>query len=558
MGFSLEKLTIISIYYCRTFPSSDNPPKVKPKAITYPQVNIVTVSPRDPQIPDPVATFTATEQWMPKLEIQKYYHLRPDSYDQTSVQVAIDRRFPDGLPVQDLCPIPPDDPERVKEPPEFRNMPKERRDYIEENIRQNHAEMAIEASSDGLTDKILGSTYTRTIIHGDERYENLMLSDRDETYTNHVDFDAATERDVEWILSDTPLSTIGKISQIALASKWSGHGTSMVDLKARTETPRSTPCSVSLSDQLCDCPTNAAYDIGRGRGNPRKICLGHNCWGITLNVPLQEIDRGKISMWINKYGCSLADRCPKGFCVHIRGVANLDKEIFLRLLDRVNDRNAAGEITLEDIQDLRPPNYMNQSTKLQTFRCTYNRNFKKPVNPDHHHQAVNDLWNMVKENGRHSQTGTLIFTQTPTTKGNPLPHNGTPERPSPPPRSLIKVSRDTRHHQLKVSRDTRHTDPGTTRTPRPTKTSRGHLYQSDKFQPPPKKVKMQCTDTPHRRRVILITGISLLLLITAGAATFGVITSNMHPAMDNETFTQVSGHKIQRRDTRPETTSSRP
>ena len=39
-----------------------------------------------------------------------------------------------------------------------------------------------------------------------------------------------------------------------------------------------------------------------------------------------------------------------------------------------------------------------------------------------------------------------------------------------------------------------------------------------------------------------------MLLVTAGAATFGVITSNMRPVMDNETFTRVSGHQIQRRD----------
>ena len=332
----------------------------------------------------------------------------------------------------------------------------------------------------------------------------------------------------------------------------------MVDLKARTGTPRITPCTVPLSNALCDCPDNAAYDIGRGRGNPRKICLGHNCWGLTLNVPLQEIDKGKVEEWIDQYGCSLGRKCPRGFCVHIRGVANLDKENFLRLLDRVNDRIAAGEVTLEDVQDLRPPDYMNHSTKLQRFRCTNDRNFTKPVDPDHYHQAVNNLWNLVKENGQQPKLGTIIFTQTPTANaGIPLPHNGTPERPSPPPRSLIKVSRDTRHHQLKVSRDTRHTDPGTTRTPRPIKTSRGHHHQSVKFQPPPKKVKMQCTDTPNKRRVILATGISLLLLITAGAATFGVITSNMHPAMDNETFAQVSGHKIQRRDI-SNTTSSDP
>ena len=58
---------------------------------------------------------------------------------------------------------------------------------------------------------------------------------------------------------------------------------------------------------------------------------------------------------------------------------------------------------------------------------------------------------------------------------------------------------------------------------------------------------MQCTDTPNRRQVMLASGISLLLLMTAGAATFGAITSNMRPVMDNDTFTQVSGHQIQRR-----------
>ena len=81
-----------------------NPPKVKPKVITYPKVNIVTVSPRDPQIPNPVDTYIATKKWMPKQEIQKYFHLHPDIYDQDSVQTAMDRRFPDGLPVVDLCP----------------------------------------------------------------------------------------------------------------------------------------------------------------------------------------------------------------------------------------------------------------------------------------------------------------------------------------------------------------------------------------------------------------------------------------------------------------------
>ena len=41
-----------------------NPPKVKPKVITYPKVNIVTVSPRDPQIPNPVDTYILRRPWV--------------------------------------------------------------------------------------------------------------------------------------------------------------------------------------------------------------------------------------------------------------------------------------------------------------------------------------------------------------------------------------------------------------------------------------------------------------------------------------------------------------
>lgn len=188
---------------------------------------------------------------------------------------------------------------------------------------------------------------------------------------------------------------------------------------------------------------------------------------------------------------------------------------------------------------------MNNITTLQTFRCTSNRTFSAPVDPDHHHQAIHKLWTLVKANGQAPRMGTTALVQTPAATGaHPLPHSGTvgPKRPSPPPRSLIRKVTN------KVSRVTRHTNPSTDRTPYPTKTSREHPHQSVKIQPPDKLHKMQCMDTPYRRRVLLASGISLLLLVTAGAATFGVITSNMRPVMDNETFTRVSGHQIQRRD----------
>ena len=45
--------------------------------------------------------------------------------------------------------------------------------------------------------------------------------------------------------------------------------------------------------------------------------------------------------------------------------------------------------------------------------------------------------------------------------------------------------------------------------------------------------------------------------MVAGAAAFGAITSNLQPVMDEETFTQVSGHQIQKRETN-ETASDDP
>ena len=130
----------------------------------------------------------------------------------------------------------------------------------------------------------------------------------------------------------------------------------MVDLKKSAGIKRTTPCTIPLFNKLCNCPTRAAHDIGKGRGNPRNICLGHNCWGITINVPLQEIDKGEIQEWISKYGCSLANKCPLGLCIHIRGVASLDVEKFMRILDMINDRQQIGVITLDDIANLHEPN----------------------------------------------------------------------------------------------------------------------------------------------------------------------------------------------------------
>ena len=105
-----------------------------------------------------------------------------------------------------------------------------------------------------------------------------------------------------------------------------------------------------------------------------------------------------------------------------------------------HDRQEMGQITLEDVADLRPPTYMNQTTDLQTFRCTDNREFTKQDNPDKYATAVHDLWTQVKKCGQTMKRGNttdLIKSTTPT-EATPLPHTRTPERPTPTPRRLFK------------------------------------------------------------------------------------------------------------------------
>ena len=120
-----------------------------------------------------------------------------------------------------------------------------------------------------------------------------------------------------WFLSDeTILTTKEKISQLITITRYVGHGTSLGDLKEATGKPRKTPCSDKLINEICNCPESAVYDIGRGRGNPENICIGHSCWGIATSVPLNELQDGVLQNWIDNYGCDLKENCPMGFCIH--------------------------------------------------------------------------------------------------------------------------------------------------------------------------------------------------------------------------------------------------
>ena len=91
--------------------------------------------------------------------------------------------------------------------------------------------------------------------HGAEMHDDLLITDRKYFYTDEDMFVQRLyetgRRDWDWFLSwRTTLSTVEKIAQVVTISKWSGHGTSLGDLKEAKGLHRKTLCSDKLLNEL--------------------------------------------------------------------------------------------------------------------------------------------------------------------------------------------------------------------------------------------------------------------------------------------------------------------
>ena len=170
-----------------------------------------------------------------------------------------------------------------------------------------------------------------------------------------------------------------KMEQISTAILSTGHGTSVYDLKEMSNIARGTPCNPELVSQLCDCPEKAACDMGRGRGNPENVCIGHKCWGIATNIPRDKISPQMLQLWINQYGCELKSECPLGFCIHIQDSIIDNEEEVIDMVREVNKyiKNEDEKITSINIGNLKPPAWMAAVSKYQNWRCTADREHRR-------------------------------------------------------------------------------------------------------------------------------------------------------------------------------------
>ena len=202
-------------------------------------------------------------------------------------------------------------------------------------------------------------------------------------------------QNVDWIMSPrTTLTPTQKLEQISTAILYTGHGSSVHDLKEMSDIARGTPCSPELVKQLCDCPVKSAYDLGRGRGNPEDICIGHKCWGIATNLPRNKISPQMLQLWFNRYGCELKSECPLGFCIHIKDSIVDNKEEVLDMVREVKKyiRPDDKRIAAINFGNLRPSPWMAATSRFQEWRCAADgEHFRGTTIPVHGSDEIANL-----------------------------------------------------------------------------------------------------------------------------------------------------------------------
>ena len=262
---------------------------------------------------------------------------------------------------------------------------------IKEAITKFNHDLAERASNE--IDDIEEHMMNRMKTSGMEMHDDLNISDFKQYYEildKHQDNPGEFSwKHVDWICSPTTtLTPAQKVEQISTAILLTGHGTSVHDLKEVNNMARDTPCNPELIDYLCDCGDNAACDLGKGRGNPENICIGHKCWGIATDIPRDKISPQMLQIWIDQYGCELKSECPLGFCIHIKNsLVDNEKEVKemiseVRNYVKENDKKSA---SLEKIGVSLPPPWMLAVSKFQNWRCTANRehNENTTISMDH-------------------------------------------------------------------------------------------------------------------------------------------------------------------------------
>ena len=296
--------------------------------------------------------------------------------------------------------------ERIAKPIQDGKINLSQRKRIKEAITKFNHDLAERASNE--LENVDKRVIERIKSSGMEKHDDLSISDFKQYYeiiNNHQDNPGDFSwRHVDWIFSPmTTLTPTQKIEQISTAVILTGHGSAVHDLKELSNIDRGTPCSPELIDYLCDCQENAACDLGKGRGNPENICIGHKCWGIATNLPRDKITPQMLQLWMDQYGCELKSECPLGFCIHIKDSIIENEEEVSEMIREVKKyvRHDDRRITsVEKIRKLSPPPWMRTVSDLKVWRCTASREYEENT--------------------------TTTMDQMNSNAGLPLPHTSTP------------------------------------------------------------------------------------------------------------------------------------
>ena len=205
---------------------------------------------------NPVTTHAETSSWPPLTEATQYLHLHPDVYFRHSQEMETIH----GAELE-LIDLTLTHAQRLGETRSDPTRTHSRSGPIANSILTRFRQQAAIAADRG---GYPAGQISRIEKFGLNAFTDNSTEDEEEYHPDQVRHLRNTDRkDLIWITDGASADIKMKLAYMALASKYSGHGTPMSELKSRRQHPTLTSCNSNLANNLCDCFQKAATDMGR-------------------------------------------------------------------------------------------------------------------------------------------------------------------------------------------------------------------------------------------------------------------------------------------------------
>ena len=214
---------------------------------------------------NPIKVKEDSGDWPPSQEAAEFLHLHrntqeknlPDLFQVYGADLNfIDPTQPDpSLNIDDLTP----NPTRTDGTKSGASgtSPRYGTDFLSTKIRKRYEQQAAIAAADN---RFSDQQIERIRRYGMNAFSNVNTDDEEEAYLDPAYGPVPVfgpkpgqRKDLLWITIGSTADARIKLAMIALANRYTGHGTSMAELKSIAHYPTTTPCDIDLTNDLCNC-----------------------------------------------------------------------------------------------------------------------------------------------------------------------------------------------------------------------------------------------------------------------------------------------------------------